>query len=66
MKVCTKNYEATHGHKPSGCGSWAFELCKAGQRETVFMPCLLPYATASRVAKDMARRKGCDSVSVAS
>lgn len=54
IDVSTTKYELSHGHKPRGRGSWAFEI--AG--ETVWIPGSMTYGDAKREAVKIARERG--------
>ena len=58
--VSTAEYESSHGRKPSGRGSWAFEI--AG--ETVWIPGVKLYSDARREAVKLARERGVDRIKV--
>lgn len=54
VEISTSEYEFSHGHKPRGRGSWAFEI--AG--EVTWIPGSRTYGEAKREAVSIARQRG--------
>ena len=59
----TTEFECSHGRKPRGYGYWGFFF---GVTKNVwFAPNVCDFAAAKRVAREEAKRRNCDEVSVA-
>lgn len=65
MTVSTALYEVTHGRKPRGEGSWAFEFFMIGSDIIEFAPGFISYSAAKRWAIARAKELGCLRVAVA-
>ena len=62
----TTEFECSHGRKPRGYGYWGFFFGDAKRTKNVwFAPNVCDFADAKRVAREEAKRRDCDEVSVA-
>lgn len=66
ITICTEDYEFSHGKKPRGTGSWAFNFGRRGAWITEFAPGFVSYSEACKWARAMARQMGADRISVGS
>lgn len=64
--VATTGYEFAHGRRPSGYGSWAFEIGSKDQLEELFWVHQSLYSAAKKAAVQEAVRQGEYKVTVCS
>ena len=62
VEISTREYELSHGKKPSGTGSWAFAPIFMLD-EHWFAPSHLTYAAASKLAREHFAMEGVDHIS---